>query len=171
MPEDFIVFIPVRGHKYCLDFQKNTFFSPLLKEIASFMELPAGVTIYGLKQQLVWLDKGIRFSKARAGVPAAQDNLEIREEIEKPREPAGRKKEHIVVEPNPATVPPKKEQRDLIDPEMHRMVKAMAIVTSSPVSRMIANLFFSFRPVKDPVNMFNNQKDAVARISQFIDKL
>jgi hypothetical protein len=44
----------------------------------------------------------------------------------------------------------------------------MAIVTSSPLSRMMANLFFSFKPPQYPVKMFQNEKDATEWIRQYL---
>jgi hypothetical protein len=42
------------------------------------------------------------------------------------------------------------------------------MITTSPVSKMIANLFFGFKPPSYPVKMFTNKEEAVSWIKQYL---
>ncbi|MGZ3883914.1 MAG: DUF7793 family protein, partial [Bacteroidia bacterium] len=61
-----------------------------------------------------------------------------------------------------------KHQRDFIAEQLSSVTKAMAIITSSPLSRMIANLFFGLKPPPYPVKMFTNENEAKAWILQYL---
>lgn len=92
----------------------------------------------------------------------------MRNDLKKFREIVSSEKICLVVEINPKSQPTSKAHRDEIAAEMAGFLKAMALITSSPVTRMIVNLFFGFKPPPYHVKMFSNEKDATNWIKQFI---
>jgi hypothetical protein len=133
------------------------------------MEIPKNQKIYQLKGSTVWIsDEGIVYSKPKIDSPLEQTDDEIRSEVAELKKIVGNKKVCLIGESNPKQRPLKKEQRDLVADQINSLVKAMAIVTSSPVSRMMANLFFSFKPPQYPMKMFANEKDAAEWIRQYL---
>lgn len=133
------------------------------------MEIPPNEKIFELTASHMWLSKeGILYSKPKPGVAPEQTNEEITAEMVKIRKITGDKKVCLVSESSSSSKPPKKEQRDFIANEISSLVKALAIITPSPVSRMLANLFFSFKPPSYPVKMFTNEKEATEWIRQYL---
>jgi hypothetical protein len=133
------------------------------------MEIPANQKIYHLTSSVIWIsDEGIVYSKIREDAPEERTNEEISQDMAQLKKIIGDKKVCLVGESSPRQKPMKKEQRDFIAEQINSIVKAMAIVTSSPLSRMMANLFFSFKPPQYPVKMFQNEKDATEWIRQYL---
>lgn len=133
------------------------------------MEIPAGVKTYELTSSIMWFDEnGILFSCPKPEVPPVLTMEEIKKEMDKFRKITGGKKVCLVSESNPKSPAPAKEQRDFIASEINSVVKAMAIITTSPVSRMIVNLFFGLKPPPYPAKLFTDQKEAVQWIKQYV---
>jgi hypothetical protein len=133
------------------------------------MEIPKNAKTYELKSSIMWFDDlGILYSVPKPGVPPDLTHEEIKLEMDKFRAFTGNKKVCMVSESNPNSKPPSKEDRDLIASEINTVAKAIAIITTSPVSRMIANLFFGLKPPPYPTKMFTNEKDAVEWIKQYL---
>ncbi len=115
-----------------------------------------------------WINnEGILFSTPKPGKPPEMDEEQIEVEMKKFMEIIGEGKICMVSEANPQSRPPNKEERDRAAELINPITEAMAIITTSPVSRMIANLFFGLKPPPYPVKMFSNEKDAVEWIRQF----
>jgi hypothetical protein len=133
------------------------------------MEIPKNVKTHELTSSIMWFDdKGILYSVPKPGIPPDLSNEEIHKEMEKFREITNHQKVCIVSEANPNSKPPTKEQRDFIAEQINSVVKAMAIVSTSPVARMIANLFFGLKPPPYPTKMFTDEKEAVKWIEQYV---
>jgi hypothetical protein len=133
------------------------------------MEIPRDKITFRLRTSTVWFDdEGILYSKPDPDAPVDQSNEDIKEDMEKLRSFVGNRKVCIVGEASKTAQSPRKEQRDFIAAEIESITKAMAIIITSPVSRMIANLFFSFKPPAYPVKMFNTQEEATAWIRQYL---
>ncbi|MCW3076187.1 MAG: hypothetical protein JWO32_796 [Bacteroidetes bacterium] len=133
------------------------------------MQIPEGTKTHNLRASTVWFDEnGILFSQPRLDVPPLVTMEEIRDEMKLFRELTGGKKVCIVGGSNPKAPPPAKEHRDFIADEIASVAKAFAIVTTSPVSKMIANLFFGLKPPPYPTKMFNTQEEAVEWIKQYL---
>jgi hypothetical protein len=117
----------------------------------------------------MWFDEsGILFSVPKPGVPPDLTREQIIKEMDKFREITGGKKVCIVSEANPNSKPPSKEERDFIAEQINSVVKAMAIVSTSPVARMIANLFFGLKPPPYPTKMFTDKNEAVEWIKKYL---
>jgi hypothetical protein len=140
-----------------------------------FMKIPENVKVIEMSTSLMWLDDdGVLYSIPRPGV-IPPDNLtreETLEEMRKFKDGAGLtdgKKACMILETNSHSKPPKKEDRDFIAEQLNEITKAMAIISSSPLSRMIANLFFGLKPPPYPVKFFSNEKEAKEWIKQYLD--
>jgi hypothetical protein len=134
-----------------------------------YMEIPEGVKTYDLSASTIWFDKdGILYSMPKPGVPDEQSVEEIKQEMEKFRAITGNKKVCMVLESNSNSKPPSREMREFIAEEIESVTKAMAIITRSPLARMLANLFFGLKPPSYPVKMFTDEKEATAWIKQFL---
>ncbi|MGZ4042766.1 MAG: DUF7793 family protein, partial [Bacteroidia bacterium] len=114
------------------------------------MEIPEGAKTYELSSSIIWFEDGILFSNPKPGVPPVLTMEEINEEMKVFRSIAGNKKMCLVAESSPKSPPPPKDQRDFIAEQITSITKAMALVTTSPVSKMIANLFFGLKPPPYP---------------------
>lgn len=133
------------------------------------MEIPAGVKTHELTDSIIWFDEhGILYSSPKEGSPKILTIEEIRDEMVKFRKIIGNEKVCIVSESNPKATAPPKEHRDFIAAEINSVTKAMAIITTSPVSRMIVNLFFGLKPPPYPAKLFSNKNDAVEWIKQHL---
>lgn len=64
--------------------------------------------------------------------------------------------------------PSRKEDRDEAAEILAKVVKAMAMVSRSPLGRMIANLFFGLKPPPYPVKMFSDEKEAREWLRQYL---
>ncbi len=63
-----------------------------------------------------------------------------------------------------------KAGREFAATEFPKIVIAMAMVTASPMSRMLANLFFALKPPPYPAKMFNTEKEAKTWLKQYLSK-
>lgn len=120
---------------------------------------------------IMWFDEdGILYSIPKPNtqhlLPKTRE--ESMKEMEAFRKVIGGKKTCMIAESNNSAQTPKKEDRDWIAKELDSMVKAMAIVSASPLSRMIANLFFGFKPPAYPVKFFNTMDEAKVWIKQYL---
>ena len=124
------------------------------------IEIPKNTRVLELPSSTIWFDKdGILYSvgKPMQG-PRTMD--EIMEDMIKVRGFIGDRKVCIIVESNSKSEAPPREHRDAVAEALGSVTKAMAIVSSSPLSRMVANLFFSFKPPAYPMKLFSNPQDA-----------
>jgi hypothetical protein len=140
-------------------------------QILSFMKIPSDVKVHELSSSYLWIDEsGIVYSTPKPGTPPDLTVEQLKKEMEILRSIIGPQKVCFVLESNSDSKPPKREQRDLIAAELASVTKAMAIVTNSPLSRMIANLFFGLKPPPYPAKMFTNEADAREWVLQFTEK-
>jgi hypothetical protein len=135
------------------------------------MKVPQDVKTLEMQNSTVWMDEnGIIYSVPKDKEPEETDITKVVEEMKKFRQFTGGQKCCIVIESNSNSRPTKKEHRDIIASELESVTKAMAIVTNSPLSRMVANLFFGLKPPPYPAKMFTNEKEAKEWILQYCDK-
>ena len=132
------------------------------------IEIPREATVIEMPSSTIWLDKdGILYSvgKPPAG-PRSIDDL--RAEMAEFRRVIGEGKYCIIMESSGKGPTPPKEQRDEIARELNSVTKALAVVSSSPLGRMMANLFFSFKPPKYPMKLFSTEREARQWIRQYL---
>ena len=63
---------------------------------------------------------------------------------------------------------PTKEARDYAAEETPRFVRALALITNSPLSKMIANIFLGLKKPPYPTRVFTNEKDTREWIARFL---
>jgi hypothetical protein len=133
------------------------------------MDIPKNVTTHEMSTSIIWFDElGILYSIPKPGAPPDLNQEEIMREIQRFHEITGNKKVCMIAESNSSARPPNKEERDFIAKQMSELTKAMAIITNSPVTRMVVNLFFALKPPDYPAKMFTNEKDAKEWIKQYL---
>jgi hypothetical protein len=133
------------------------------------MEIPKDAKTHELRSSIIWFDsEGIMYSVPKPGIPPVLNHEEILKEMDSFRAFIGNKKVCMIAQSNPNSPPPSKGERDFIAEQINSIVKAMAIVTTSPVSRMIANLFFGLKPPAYPAKMFSNEAEAREWIRQYL---
>lgn len=133
------------------------------------MQIPPGIKTYNFSNSTIWFDSdGIMYSVPKQP-PSEDQSIEvIRKEMDELRAILGNKKVCMILESSNSTKPPRREMRDFIAAEIESVTKAMAFVTSSPLSRMIANLFFGLKPPTYPVRMFTDETEAHRWIKQYL---
>jgi hypothetical protein len=132
------------------------------------MEIPKNVKTYELSSSTLWKDEdGIWISIPKPGVPPKLTREQLLEETEKLKDIFGRQQVCLIGFGNPEAPAPNREERELMAEIFPKIVKAMAIVTTSPVSRMIANLFFGLKPPTYPTKMFSTFEEAKEWIMQY----
>jgi hypothetical protein len=132
------------------------------------MEIPKNVKVHEMMSSFCWInDEGILFSCPKPGKPPEMNDDDIAQEMKKFMTIIGPGKICMISEANPQSRPPSKAERDRAAELINPVAEAMAIITTSPVSRMIANLFFGLKPPPYPVKMFSNEKDATEWIRQY----
>ena len=132
------------------------------------MKVPEHAKTLDLGNSIIWIDdEGIMRSTPVDGPVVDPTREEITANMKRLRAFLGGRKVCMVVESNPNSRPPAKDMRDFVAEQLSSIAKAMAIVTSSPLSRMIANLFFSFKPPSYPMKMFTSEEEAVAWVRQY----
>lgn len=134
------------------------------------MQIPDNVKTIDWSTSIIWFDEdGIFYSQPKPGVPEPQlSREETLEQMDRFKKLIGNKKVCMILESNSNSKPPKKEDRDFIADQLNQVTMAMGIISTSPLSRMIANLFFGLKPPKYPVKFFSNQTDAKTWIKQYL---
>lgn len=61
-----------------------------------------------------------------------------------------------------------REIRNYAAEELPKIVKAIAMVSTSAVGKMLANLFFTLKTQPYPTKVFNNEKDAKKWLQKFL---
>lgn len=61
-----------------------------------------------------------------------------------------------------------RENRDYAAAEFPKFVKAIAMVSRSPLGKMLANLFFTIKTQPYPTKMFNNENEAREWLKQYL---
>jgi len=134
------------------------------------MEIPSNVQVIDWNTTIMWFDKdGVMYSQPKPGVVEPElSREESLAQVEEFKKLTGGKKVCLILETNKNSRAPKKEDRDFIAEQLTEITKAMAIISTSPLSRMIANLFFGLKPPTYPVKFFANEKEAKEWIKQYI---
>jgi hypothetical protein len=126
----------------------------------SILQAPTYIKTHELSNSIVWIEDGILFSKPKDGPYVHSTKEMMLEDLQKFKQITGGKKMCMIIEGHPQAETPKKEDRDFISEKLAEVTKAMAILTPSAVSRMVANLFFLFKPAQYPMKMFVSVSDA-----------
>jgi hypothetical protein len=131
---------------------------------------PKNAEIIEWPTSIMWFDEDhVLYSIPKPGTtPQLQTKEESLKQMEEFRKIVGGKKTCMIAQTDSKSPPPKKEDRDWIAKELDSVTKAMAIISVSPLSRMVANLFFGLKPPAYPVKFFSNQEEAKMWIKQYL---
>ncbi|HXD91957.1 MAG TPA: hypothetical protein VNX01_02025 [Bacteroidia bacterium] len=119
----------------------------------------------------MWFDDdGVLYSipKTRISQPQIINKEEALKQIEEFKNLIGHKKTCMISFSDSTAQPPKKEEREWIGKELDSIVKALGIISASPLSKMAANLFFALKPPTYPVKFFSTQAEAKEWIKQYL---
>ena len=117
----------------------------------------------------MWFDEdGVLYSIQKPHAPQQVSKEEALVQMDEFRKLIGGKKTCMISYSSSTTPPPKKADRDWISKELDSIVKALGIISASPLSKMVANLFFGLKPPAYPVKFFSNEADAKKWIKQYI---
>jgi hypothetical protein len=112
-----------------------------------------------------WLDKdGILYSQPR-DIKRTEENVKQSFAILKER--LGNKKVCLISDTT-YTPPYTMDARLLVAEEMPKLVKAVAIISCSPMGRMVGNTLFLARKTPYPVKMFDDPEEAKEWIRQYV---
>jgi hypothetical protein len=127
---------------------------------------PENVEIYESRGGQWWIEDDILYSIGKKdAVKATKEEGE--KELAEFKRIIGDRKICMILDVTHAR-PSNREERDLAAVELEKMVKAAAMISKSPVGRMVANLFFGLKPPSYPVKMFSNVDEARKWIKQYV---
>jgi hypothetical protein len=161
------LFFALGNHKAILYFRLS---SVTIFKTFMVLQVPPYAKTYDLTNSTIWFDEdGILYSLPKPGPVKEPTTEDILLEMEKFRGFIGDKKVCMIAETAPSVgSPPKKEQRQLIAREIAAVTKAMAVITSSPLTKMVINLFYGFAPPKYPVKIFKTEAEARDWIKNYL---
>ncbi len=132
------------------------------------MDIPKNIQTHNLPASIIWVQEGIVYSTPKMGISQELTEAQMKIDMTMFRGMVGSEKVCMVVEINPRTKAASKEERDSVANEITNATKAMALITTSPITKMIANLYFSSKPPAYHVKMFLNETDASRWIRQYV---
>jgi hypothetical protein len=134
------------------------------------LQLPSHHKTHELTNSIIWIDEErVLYSMPKKSKPVLASMEEIQKEMDFIRSLCRNQKMCIIIESDARNSAPPKEQRDLIAREITSVTKALAILTTSPLSRMAANIFFNFRPPAYPYAIFSDLKKAQKWIQSYVN--
>src|SRR5258708_5756629 len=108
------------------------------------MEPPKNIKLIELPTSTMWFDElGIVYSKPKP-YTVAQTREETKILMDQLRKAFGGEKKCMILETGHEAPPTKREDREWIAAELESITKAMAIITTSALGKMMAILFFLF---------------------------
>jgi hypothetical protein len=130
------------------------------------MEIPQNITTIDWPTSILWFDEnGILCAISKKSPPQTLE--ETKKSIEEFYLITKGKKVCLLLDitnSNPAS----KEVRDYVANEMPKITKALAMVSNSPLGKMIANLFFGLKPPPYPTKMFTNEQEAKEWLKKYL---
>jgi hypothetical protein len=129
---------------------------------------PKDAKIIDWPTSTMWYDElGILYSKPKP-YRGVQSREEGRKQVAEFKKLFGADKKCMILETDHSSPPPKKEDREWIAAELESITRAMAIITVSPLAKMMANLFFGFKPASYPLKFFTNEVEAKEWIKKYL---
>jgi microsomal dipeptidase-like Zn-dependent dipeptidase len=130
------------------------------------MQPPKDAQVIDWDTSLIWFDEdGVLCSVSKK---APKQTLEqVKKQLEDFRKIIGDKKVCLMIDVT-NTTESTKEVRDFAAKEFPKFVKAIAMISSSALGKMLANLFFTVKSQPYPVKMFNDEKEAKEWLKQYL---
>ena len=130
------------------------------------MEIPKDKEIIEWPTSTMWVDEnGILCAVMKKVPPATLE--ESQRSIEEFKKVMGENKFCMLLEITNST-PSSKEVRDHGAAELPKIIKALGMISRSPLSKMVANLFFALKPPLYPTKMFAEEKEAKEWLKQYL---
>jgi hypothetical protein len=128
------------------------------------MRIPEGVQIYTTELATFWLgDDGLLYSLSKPPKRTIKNTSENFELVRKLTN--GKPICHLVYICNSAK--PDKATRDFVVQELPKVYKAMAMVSSSGLGKIIMNFLFALNKPAIPMKSFSNEEDAKEWLKQY----
>jgi len=130
------------------------------------MEIPKNVEVMDWATSISWFDEnGILCSISKKAAPQTmEETIQTVEDFKKMLN--GR--EVCMLIDVTHSVPSSREVRQYAANEFPKFTKAIAMISDSPLGKMIANLFFSIMKQPYPTKMFTNEEEAKDWLKQYL---
>jgi hypothetical protein len=130
------------------------------------MQPPPNAELFETMTSVMWKDEnGIICSSSKKHPPVTLE--QSKKDLELFRKRFGDEKHCMLLDITNST-PSSKEVRDFAAEELPKMVKALALVSNSPLGKMVANLFFGLKPPSYPTKMFTDETAAREWLKQYL---
>ena len=130
------------------------------------MEIPKDKEVIEWPTSTMWVDENGILCAIMKKVPALSLE-ESQKSMDEFKQVMGDKKFCMLLEITNST-PSSKEVRDHGATELPKIVKAMGLISRSPLSKMVANLFFALKPPPYPTKMFAEEHEAKEWLKQYL---
>jgi hypothetical protein len=131
------------------------------------LKVPENITPYETSLSTMWFDnEGIFYSVTKKNAALNKKNLQ--ETFDYIHSKAGDKKVCWIGDVTD-TPPPEKEARDYAAEITPKMIKALALLTNSSLSKMIAEIFMLVKKPPYPTRMFTSEAEALIWIRSYLD--
>ena len=131
------------------------------------LKVPEGIEPHQTSLSVMWFDReGIFYSVTQKNTVLRKSNLA--ETFAYIRSVSPEKKVCWIGDVTDIP-PPEKEARDFAAEETPKLIKALALITNSSLSKMIAEIFMLVKKPPYPTRMFTNAADARAWIRSYLD--
>jgi hypothetical protein len=128
------------------------------------MKPPENAEIHDEPTSVWWIDESGIFCSVSKPNPIAQTREEGMKRLEEFKASIGHKKICMLIDiSNAKPGAGSREDRDLAAIEMAKLVKAMALIAKTALSKMVMNLFFSLKPPPYPYKMFSPEQEQEAK--------
>lgn len=132
------------------------------------MEIPKGATLYEHPLASYWMDSdGIWYAVSKETprtLEMMRDNVAFLKKIFE------NKRVCLIADASKVS-PYDKETRNYLAKELNNLYKAMAIISTSSIGRMVANTFILshlLNPLPVPMKMFKNEKEAKEWLREYL---
>ncbi|HXA01939.1 MAG TPA: STAS/SEC14 domain-containing protein [Cytophagaceae bacterium] len=130
------------------------------------MKIPENANVIDWPTSILWFDEDGILCAISKKVPE-QTLEEAKESMLDFERLTGGKKVCMLIDITNSS-PTSKEMRDYSAAELPKITKALAMISTSALGKMIANLFFGLKPPPYPTKMFSNEKDAKEWLKQYL---
>jgi hypothetical protein len=127
------------------------------------MEPSKSAEVFKTPTSTYWFNDGILFIVSKKGPELPLE--EQKKQTEAFRQKLDGKKICAIIDVTNAS-PSSKETREYSTKVLPELFKAIAFVTRSAVGKMMAHLYFGFKPLPFPAKVFSNEKDALEWIKK-----
>lgn len=132
------------------------------------MTPPKNAKVIDFKSSTIWFDEdGILYSVSKQDVPPPRTLEESKVIIEEFKKILKGKKVCMLLQSRNST-PPSREMREYFGAEFPKFTKAIAMLAPSPLTKMVANLFFTIKKQPYPTKFFTDENEAREWLKQYL---